>query len=182
MGASKRENLGRFIQLARSIIEGYLLHLPSSLNYLCAHHGMTATDISYECVEEVFRKDNENTYGNIKHFIESLDHDLERTVDSELLLAFRSFLTRIADAHLARLYALADPAGAHIHRNIRISVKNSKFFSLAKTFQGLALRPKGCSLLSISRHFPLMNWNDVSIRFLEIYPQFPSFLKFSMKF
>ena len=78
--------------------------------------------------------------------------------DSDLLLAFRKFLSRIADAWLARLYADAYPAGAHIVRNIRIAIKDSTLFSLDKVFCGLVLRLKGCSSFD---HLPSFSLDEL---------------------
>ena len=154
-GSLSEGQLSEFVQLARAIVQGYLGHVRYSITYLCSQQGMTSDDLAYDCVAEAFGRDERNKFPYLESFIDSLTADLAALPDHDILLAFRSFITSVAEAQLARLYALADPTGSRIHRNIRICLKDSPLFNLAKESRGLVLRPRECDSLDHLDEFPL---------------------------
>jgi len=153
-GSISETDLSRFVQLSRSIVQSYLGYIRSSITNLCLQQGLTLTDLAYDCIAEAFARDEERRFPLLENFRNSLNTDLETIPENELFLAYKSFLTRIADAQLARLYALADPMGAKVHRNIRDSVKQSPHFCLNKDFRGYVLSPKGVDPLDYLEAFP----------------------------
>ncbi len=134
--------LTELIQLSRSIVQSYLGYIRISISKLCLQQGLTINDLAYDCIAEAFARDAKNKFPQLENFASSLTDKLEHLPEHEIFLAYKSFLTRIADAQLARLYAQADPAGAKIHRNIRDCVKQSSLFVLERDFRGLVLKPK----------------------------------------
>lgn len=134
--------LTELVHLSRAIIQSYLGYIRNSITHLCLQQGLTTTDLAYDCIAEAFARDEKNKFHQLENFVQSLDNDLESTPEIEILLAFKSFITKIADAQLARLYAQSDPGGAKIHRNIRDCLKQSDLFTLEKDFRGLVLKPK----------------------------------------
>ncbi len=128
------------VQLSRSIIQSYLGYFRNSVIHLCLHQGLTITDLAYDCIAEAFARDEKNKFYKFENFIHSLNDDLESTTEVEIFLAFKSFLTRIANTQLARLYAQSDPNGAKIYRNIRECLKRSTLFTLEKDYRGLVLK------------------------------------------
>jgi hypothetical protein len=136
-------DLTELVHLSRAIIQSHLGYIRNSITHLCLQQGLTVTDLAYDCIAEAFAKDEKNKFHQLENFVQSLNNDLETTPDIEIFLAFKSFLTRITDAQLARLYAQSDPGGAKIHRNIRDCLKQSDLFTLEKDFRGLVLKPKG---------------------------------------
>ncbi|MBI4810958.1 MAG: hypothetical protein HY800_05875 [Ignavibacteriales bacterium] len=134
--------LTELVHLSRVIIQSYLGYVRTSITHLCLHQGITVTDLAYDCIAEAFAKDEKNKFHQLENFVHSLNNDLRTTPDIEIFLAFKSFLTRISDAQLARLYAQTDPAGAKIHRNIRDCIKQSSLLTLEKDYRGLVLKPK----------------------------------------
>ncbi|MDI6766856.1 MAG: hypothetical protein QME52_08550 [Bacteroidota bacterium] len=141
-GNISHSELTELVHLSRAIIQSYLGYIRNSITYLCLQQGLTITDLAYDCIAEAFAKDEKNKFHQLENFAQSLDNDLESTPEPEIFLAFKSFLTRLADAQLARLFAQADPGGAKIHRNIRDCLKQSALFKLEKDFRGLVLKPK----------------------------------------
>jgi hypothetical protein len=133
--------LSEFVQLCRAIVQSHLDHLRSSLIGLCLRQGLTITDLAYHCIADAFMRDESNRFPRLEDFASSLRDKLNALPELEVFLAFKSFMSRIADAQLARLYAQSDPAGGKIHRNLRDCLKQSKLFSLEKDFRGLVLRP-----------------------------------------
>ncbi|MBI4547318.1 MAG: hypothetical protein HY707_05010 [Ignavibacteriae bacterium] len=142
-GSISETDLSRFIQLSRSIVQSYLGYIRASITNLCLQQGLTLTDLAYDCIAEAFARDEERRFPLLENFRNSLNTDLETIPENELFLAYKSFLKRIADAQLARLYAQSDPNGAKIHRNIRDSLKQSIHFCLNKDFRGYVVSPKG---------------------------------------
>lgn len=153
-GAISESQLSELVQLSRSIIQAHLNFVRSSITHLCLQQGFTVIDLSYDCVAEAFARNTDGTFHNIHNFIKSLQENLNSISDRDLFLAYKSFLTRIAEAQLARLYAQADPTGSHIHRNIRDCLKESKIFLLRKDFRGVVLCPANYDPLEHLGHFP----------------------------
>ncbi len=143
-----------FVHVCRSIVQPYLLYFRSSVFNLCTQQGLTITDLAYDCIAEAFAKDDKNKYHKLENFVKSLNNDLETTPEIEIFLAFKSFITKIADAELARLYAQSDPYGAKIHRNMRDCLKRSKILLLKRDSRGYVVRPVDCDCLDCLQPFP----------------------------
>ena len=147
--------LTAFVHLSRNILQAYFDAFRPWTGVLCEKHGISRTDLAYDCISEVFARDPSGAFIHIEEFAKHLDEDLATIPDHELLATFRTLLIRFADVQLARLYALADPGGAKIHRNIREHVKrNGKDFELERDFRGLVLRPAGHDPLEELPPFP----------------------------
>jgi hypothetical protein len=129
------------VYFCRSVIEAYLNSTRRSITQLCMTQGLSITDLSYDCIAEVFARNEQNKFPQVENFTDVLREPLDVISDNDLFLAFKQFLICIADAQLARLYAQSDPAGAKIHRNIRDTVKNSKIFQMERDYRGLVLKP-----------------------------------------
>jgi hypothetical protein len=154
-GTISRSQLSELVQLSRAIAESHLSYLRPSITRLCLNQGLTITDLAYDCIAEAFARSNNNSFPLIEKFVSHLTGKLADLPELELFLAFKGFLTRLADAQLARLYAQADPAGAKIHRNIRDCVKASSIFILERDFRGLILRPRAQDSLDHLDSFPM---------------------------
>lgn len=126
----------------------------SSLLILCQQNGLSFTDLAYDCIAEAFVKDSQNEFPILKNFTSSLHARIDILPEHEIFIAYKCFITTIADTQLARLYAQSDPAGAKIHRNIRECAKKSMFFSLSKDSRGSLLKPTGCDVLEHLPQFP----------------------------
>lgn len=147
--------LTEFVHICRSIVQPYLFHIRSSVSGLCTQQGLTITDLAYDCIADMFLRDDSNKFVKIENFANSLDENIDQISDTNLFLAFKSFLTCIADCQLARLYAQADPSGAKIYRNLRDVIKTSTFFNLRKDFRGFVLEPNNHEPQNHLSHFPM---------------------------
>lgn len=154
-GSISEAEITATVQFFRSIVEPYIRYMRSSLTHVCAQQGMTISDVAYDCVAEVLARDEQDGFPKIENFINSLNGPLESLPSDEIILALRSFLTRVADAQLARLYALTDPTGAKIYRNVRCCLATSLLFSLTKESRGLVLRPLSIDSLDHLQEFPI---------------------------
>ncbi len=128
--------LCQLVQKTRNIVEAHLLHIRSSITRLCLTHGLTITDLAYDCIAEAFVKDENNQFICLHNFVESLREEINTLPDNEVFLAYKSFIIKIANTQLARLYAQIDPAGAKIHRNLRDCLKHSAKLKLINDYRG----------------------------------------------
>ena len=154
-GSISARRLGEVVQLSRAIVQSHLEHLRPSITLLSLRHGLTTTDLAYDCIGEAFARDNENNFTQVRNFVDSLWDSMDALPDHEIFFAFKSFITRIADVQLARLYAQADPSGAKIHRNLRECLKNSSLFALVKDFRGIVVQPAKEERLDHLEPFPV---------------------------
>ncbi len=154
-GSASEAEITAVVQIFRSIVEPYLGYLRRSLVHVCTQQGMTISDVTYDCIAEALARDERDGFTQIENFVNSLNGPLDTLPSDEIIMALRSFLTRVADAQLARLYALTDPAGAKIHRNIRNCVSSSSVFSLTKESRGLVLRPLSVDSCDDLQEFPI---------------------------
>ncbi|MBI5476361.1 MAG: hypothetical protein HY964_06460 [Ignavibacteriales bacterium] len=141
-GEIDHRELAELVHISRSIIENYLRYFRQSVVRLSLHQGLTISDLAYDCIAETFSKDENDNYQKLINFSKALNNDLTQLPEIEIFLAYKSFLTCLADAQLARLYAQSDPAGAKIHRNIRDTIKNSDSLLIVKDYRGLVVKLK----------------------------------------
>jgi hypothetical protein len=154
-GDISEKELTACVHISRVIIQKYLHHFRNSVTILCANIGLSPTDIAYDCLGEVFSRDEKHGFRRIEEFVLHLEKELAMTSETELFFAYEGLLRKVTDAHLARLYAQADPAGSKIHRNIRDSVNKTGHFSLQKDFRGTVLFPTTCDMFDHLEEFPL---------------------------
>ena len=140
-GSISQSELTGFVQLARTLVTAYLTTFRTSAGILCENHGISLTDLAYDCTADLFGRDDKGDFLHLESFVAALERPLDQTPDHELVAAFRSLLSRFADMQLGHLYAQADPAGARIHRNIRECIKREGTFRLARDFRGWVISP-----------------------------------------
>ncbi|MEK6570844.1 MAG: hypothetical protein AABZ61_05700 [Bacteroidota bacterium] len=153
-GSISKKDLTDLVHLSRAIIEANLRAHRASIARLCFSQGLTVSDMAYDCIGEAFFRGSQDKFLLLENFVCSLRDSVETLPEQEIFLAYKSFITRVADAQLARLYAQTDPAGARIHRNLRDCIKHSKIFSLEKDFRGLMIKPSGEDSLDHLDSFP----------------------------
>jgi hypothetical protein len=154
-GSVSAGRLSELVQLSRAIVQSHLEHLRPSITLLSLRHGLTTTDLAYDCIADAFARDSDNNFTQMKNFVESLRDNPDALPNHEIFFAFKSFITRIADVQLARLYAQADPSGAKIHRNLRECLKNSPLLSLVRDFRGMVVQPANAERLDHLEQFPI---------------------------
>jgi hypothetical protein len=142
-GSISPTDLTKFVQLSRGIVTAHISIFRASTTILCDKLGLTSTDLAYDCIAEAFARDEAKHFLHIKRFVESLSEKLETISDAALLAAFRGFLCKFTDVQIGRLYALADPAGTKIYRNIRECIEREGRFEIHKDFRGWVASPSG---------------------------------------
>ena len=136
--------LTELVKTSRLIIQSYLFNYRSDVLNLVSRNGITVTDLSYDCLAEVFSRNGENRYYIITKFLFSLNLTIQETKPINLYLAYKSFLIKVANAQLSKLYSETDPIGAKILRNIKDVVRQSDKFCITKELRGQFLTVKEC--------------------------------------
>jgi hypothetical protein len=140
-GSIPHAELTGFVQLVRTLVTAYLATFRTSAAILCENHGISLTDLAYDCTGDLFGRDTRGSFVHLESFVAALNRPLDQTPDHELIAAFRSLLSRFADMQLGRLYSQADPGGAKIYRNIRECIKRGGTLRLSRDFRGWVISP-----------------------------------------
>ncbi len=136
-----QSELTGFVQLARTLVTAYLTTFRTSAAILCQNHGISLADLAYDCIADLFGRDDKGSFVHLEAFVGALNRPLDQTPDHELIAAFRSLLSRFVDMQLGRMYAQADPGGAKIYRNIRECIKREGTLRLSRDFRGWVISP-----------------------------------------
>jgi hypothetical protein len=151
----QEEDILEMVHLSRSIVQVYLRNLRYTIVKLCAEHGLSDTDLAYDCIAEAFSRNQSGEFVLLRNFVASLDGEMESLGEQDVFIAFKSFLLRITDAQLSRMYSQVDPMGSKIHRNLRECLKVSNIFFVKKDFRGLVIYPDGNEPLDQLEAYPL---------------------------
>ncbi|MBI5215766.1 MAG: hypothetical protein HY960_08440 [Ignavibacteriae bacterium] len=149
-----KSELTELIKISRVLVHAHLTYIRSSLSHLYQQQGLSAEDVAWDCLGNVFIKDQDFQYPLFLRFKQSLNAPLETLPDEEVLSAYKRLLTTIADKQLARLFGQNDSEGAKIHRNIRDCVKQTTLFTLQKDGRGLFIKPASHDSLEHLKIFP----------------------------
>lgn len=154
-GSASKQQQADIVHHSRIIIEAYLTHHRAAVAQLCLSHGLTITDLAYDCIGEAFGRDANVGFFQLKNFVAALRTPLAEAPDQEVFLAFKGFLTSVANAQLARLYALADAAQSRIYRNIKEATKHGRAcFTITHDHRGYVLTPQSSPLLDHLAPYP----------------------------
>lgn len=107
---------------------------------------------------EAFARNGENRFPRLDAFAGSLRGELAELPALEVFLAFKSFLVRIAEAQLTRLYAQMDPMGARLHRNLRDALRQSPSLAVSKHSHRLIVRLRD---VNTCEHLPPFPANEL---------------------
>jgi hypothetical protein len=136
LGSISTPDLTQFVQFSRRLITAYISAFRGSTTILAEKLGITMIDLAYDCIAEAFARNQEGRFFHLERFVESLTLPINEISMPALLAAYRVFLSRFADAQIGRLYAVADPTGARISRNIRECIKWKGGLDLKRDFRG----------------------------------------------
>lgn len=141
-GHIEQASLSRLVQISRVVVQVHLRARNDAIRALCQSHGISEIDLAYDCIGELFVIRG-GIYPKLRHFADSLGRPLREVVAAEVFVAWRGLLVKIANAHVAHLYALADPEGGRIYRNIREQIRKSPHLTIRRGPHGLQLHPAG---------------------------------------
>lgn len=147
--------LTELIKISRLIIQSYLLNYRSNVISLITRNGITLTDLAYDCIADAYSRNKELKYYAINKFINSLNENIKSIEPINLFFAYKSYLIKLSDSQVAKLYAQTDPIGAKILRNIKDAVRESDKLIISKDWNGLKIEVKNYVNENGHKDFPL---------------------------
>ncbi|MEW6507326.1 MAG: hypothetical protein AB1432_06215 [Bacteroidota bacterium] len=154
-GSINHSQLTDLVKISRLIVQSYLINYRSNVMNLIKRNGITLTDLAYDCIADAFGRNKELKFYAVNQFINSLQEDVKLVQPFNLFIAFKSYLIKIANAQISKLYAQTDPIGAKILRNIKDKVKESDKLCIKKDLRGLKIEVKNFVDGNNSTDFPI---------------------------
>jgi hypothetical protein len=114
--------------------------------------GLNDSDLAYDCIADLFRRDDNGALLRIKVYFES--YPFENVSDEMLLAHLRRLIFARVTQSLFRLYNEVDPGLGKILRNIKLAVSALKCFTEAEHFGDPYITPSLCDPL---RELPEMD-------------------------
>lgn len=158
----RNADVGKLVQISRTIVTSYFRNTMSSVLYLCQKHGISITDIAVDCIAEIFEKDKDNRFYKLDSFFSALRMPITEIPEKEAFLAWKGLLIKLAQSHTAHMYAQFDPAGFRIQRNIKETVPATGYFYLHKNVAGVSLIIPGGG----NNNLPSIHAEDIESEFL----------------
>ena len=118
--------------------------------------GLKVEDAAYDCVAELFRRDEGGEYVQFRAYFGGLD--LSAAGDEYLISQLRRLVFAKVNEGLARMYQEADPVLSRILRNIRLAVSSLRNFDEVERFGEVYLLPTFADPLE---HLPTATTEDL---------------------
>lgn len=162
LAAQLRENLPAVLDGSHSprqlnIIVGICHALASELlerqwrsHKLTEAQGISETDLAYDCIAELFQRDEAGRLVQIQAYFASLD--LREIGEEELLVYLRKLVYSRVNQAVFRIYHDVDPVFSRILRNVKIAVQRLAAFEEIDRFGETILAPLLCDRL---QHLPI---------------------------
>ncbi len=109
--------------------------------------GMSQNEIVFDCMADIFSRDNEDKFYKIKTYFENLNNLPESLSEEEIIIVFRRFLFNVVNNNIIRLYFETDPVLGKILRNMKIALKRDTSFTQLARFSDVYLVPDGIDVL-----------------------------------
>jgi hypothetical protein len=94
--------------------------------------GLTASDIAYDCIGDLFRRDERGTLIQVRAYFAAIE--ISEANDTELLMHLRRLVFSSVNQGMYRLYKQMDPGFAKILRNVKLAVATLKNFIEVERF------------------------------------------------
>ncbi len=116
--------------------------------------GMKEADVVYDCLADLFRRNEQNTFVKIESFFQGEGINLVTCFDEELVTALRRLVFLKVNNNIIRLYSESDPTLGKVLRNIKLAVQKEKLFDEVHRFGETYLLPRGSELFPCSQPWP----------------------------
>ncbi|MBI3765458.1 MAG: hypothetical protein HY277_03015 [Ignavibacteriales bacterium] len=116
--------------LARHLVRRKIASGKLRLNLI----GLSESDITHDCIAELFTRDENGVLVEIKKFFHDQQIFIEEMPDEALLIQFRRLTFTMVKDGVFRLYHEADPTLAKILRNLKAALGKSPTWSIADRF------------------------------------------------
>lgn len=132
--------IAELVKISRIVITSFLINSRSSTVRLCQLHGLTLTDLSYDCIAEIFEKDESGNFRILQNLFTSFHVPLKELPEIEVFFAYKKLLIKIAEVQIANMYSEYDHNGFMIQRNIKGTVQKTGLFLIEKDIYGFKMK------------------------------------------
>jgi hypothetical protein len=101
--------------------------------------GLKEVDVVYDCLADLFRRDSEGSFVQVKSYFSNHEIDLASCHEDDVLLALRRLVFGKVHNSVIRLYSDADPTLGKILRNVLLELEKRGVFELQPRFGEMCL-------------------------------------------
>ena len=140
-----RTQLHQFVAYCNSIALTLIQSKIASGTIQTRHFGLSAADIAFDAVADLFREDDDGNLVQIKAYFESIDW--EKSEDEELLIHLRRLVFMRTNQGLFRMFQEVDPGLGKILRNTKLAIAALNTFVETDHFGEPCIAPSLCDPL-----------------------------------
>ncbi len=133
------------IELCHAIASASLKQIISDGSIKQGYLGLRRSDIAYDCIADLFRKDDVGNIVQFQTYFKSFPAN--ELSDAELLAHLRRIVQSKTHQGLYRIYQESDPSLGKILRNIKISIQVVRNFQETERFHEVHITPIQCDPL-----------------------------------
>ncbi len=119
------------------------------------HLGLKESDIVYDCLADLFRRDEQGKFVKLYSFFESEQLNVSTCHEDEIFIALRRLVFLKVNNNIIRLYSEADPTLGKVLRNMRLANHKERLFDELQRFGETYLVPRDMESLTNCPPFPL---------------------------
>jgi hypothetical protein len=127
------------------------------------HFGLSATDIAFDAIADLFREDDDGNLVQISAYFESIDW--QNAEDEELLIHLRRLVFMRTNQGLFRMFQEVDPGLGKILRNTKLAIAALNTFVESDHFGEPCIAPNLCDPL---KRLPMIDRDCLERKLLEI--------------
>ncbi len=105
--------------------------------------GIQRNDVAYDCIADLFQKDEKGNYVKLQAFFNSLN--IQSLSNQEILSHLRRIVSSRVNQGLFRIYQEAYPSLGKIIRNIKVSIQVVNNFNETERFGEIYISPIHCN-------------------------------------
>lgn len=156
VGSASPSQLKTIIRICHANAEGALARR-GHLNHLLRLHGLSLTDLAYDCICDLFARDDDGRFKALESYFSA--YGVTAFSDEEAYFHLqRLSLTKVRNG-LFRLYSEMDPQLARILHNIKVAAKALNLFVEVDRLGDSCLAPALCET---SEHLPPAEVSDLT--------------------
>jgi hypothetical protein len=121
--------------------------------------GLKESDVVYDCLADLFQRDDQASFPQIRTFLEHHLPNFESCSDQEILVAFRTLVVGKVNENIIRVYGETDPMLRKILRNLKLALERSNCFEGISRFNEMYFVPAGVD--------PLFHLPPITVDFLK---------------
>jgi hypothetical protein len=149
-GRAEPHHINRLVSISLGLAISFL-HFKRSQSLLLVEASLTTADLGYDCIAELFERDEHGSFIRLRTYFESID--VGNSTDEELLVYLRRLVFSSVNQSLMRIYNSFDPGLGKILRNMKLVAQNIGTFAETERMGEPCLVPQLCDPLA---HLPVV--------------------------